>query len=86
MNIFFRSKHKKRSMKKSFLINFCKIHRKTLVPVFFFIKKETLTRVLPCRFCEISKKAFFTEFLQTAASDSFIETIWEHRTFTDFPV
>ena len=27
-------------------------------------KKETLTQVFPCEFCEISKNTFFTEHLQ----------------------
>ena len=33
-----------------------------------FLKKETLAQVFYCEFCEISKKAFFTEHLWTTAS------------------
>ena len=33
-----------------------------------FIKKETLTQVFTCEFCEISKNTFFTEYLRAAAS------------------
>ena len=58
MNIFFRCKHKKRSMKKSFLINFCKIHRKTLVPVFFLLKKRLWHRRFPVDFAKFLKKPF----------------------------
>ena len=29
-----------------------------------FIKKESLTQVFSCEFCEISKKTFFTEYLR----------------------
>ena len=33
-----------------------------------FIKKETLAQVFSCEFCEISKKAFFTERLWVITS------------------
>ena len=33
-----------------------------------FIKKETLTQVFSCEFCEISKSTFFTQHLRTIAS------------------
>ena len=33
-----------------------------------FIKKETLTQVFFCEFCEISKNTVFTEHLRMAAS------------------
>ena len=33
-----------------------------------FIKKETLTQVFSCQFCEISKNTFFTEHLWTTDS------------------
>ena len=33
-----------------------------------FIKKETLTQVFSCEFCEISKDTFSTEHLWVAAS------------------
>ena len=32
------------------------------------IKKETLTQVFTCEFCEISKNTFLTEHLRTTAS------------------
>ena len=38
-----------------------------------FIKKEILTPVLSCQFCEISKNTVFTEHLRVAASEHFIE-------------
>ena len=48
-------------------------HRYSIIKGFFracnFIKKETLAQVFPCEFCEISKTTFFTEHLQTTASD-----------------
>ena len=50
---------------------FRKIHRKTPVPGSFLIKllkKEALTQVLSCEFCEISKNVFFTEHLWATAS------------------
>ena len=34
-----------------------------------FIKKESLAQVFSCEFCEISKNTFFTEYLQTTASE-----------------
>ena len=34
-----------------------------------FIKKETLTKLFSCEFCEISKDIFFTEHLWVTASD-----------------
>ena len=34
-----------------------------------FIKKETLTQVFSCEFCEISKNTFFTEHLRATASE-----------------
>ena len=37
---------------------------------FFFIKKETLTQVFSCEFCEISKNSFLTEHLKATASAS----------------
>ena len=36
-----------------------------------FIKKDTLTQVLSCELCEISKKTFSTEHVRTAASVQF---------------
>ena len=34
------------------------------------IKKESLTRVFSCEFCEISKNTFFTEHLRTTAVET----------------
>ena len=39
-----------------------------------FIKKETLTQVFSCEFCEISKNTFFTEHLRTTASKEHLQT------------
>ena len=49
------------------------IHRKTPVPesrpeACNFIKKETLTQVFSCQFCEIFKNTFLTEHLRVTAS------------------
>ena len=33
-----------------------------------FIKKEALAQVFLCEFCEISKNAYFTEYLRETAS------------------
>ena len=33
------------------------------------IKKETLAQVFPCKFCEIFKNAFFTEYLWATTSE-----------------
>ena len=35
-----------------------------------FIKKETLTLVFSCEFCEISKNTFFTEHLRATISEN----------------
>ena len=37
-----------------------------------FIKKETLTQVFSCEFCEILKNTFLIEHLPTTASISYI--------------
>ena len=56
------------------LRNFAKFLGKHLCQSFFFEKvaglrkKETLTRVFSCEFCEIFKNTFFTEHLWTTAS------------------
>ena len=67
-------------MKKGVLRNFVKVTGKfTPVPGLFFnkvsalrpailLKKETLTQVLSCEFCKISKNTFFREHLWTTAS------------------
>ena len=73
MEIFTSKKqsHQRCSIRKAVLRNFAKIHRKHLPESFFnkvaglrpqacnFIKKETLTQVFSCGFCEISKVVFF---------------------------
>ena len=50
---------------KGVLRNFHKTCRKH----YYFIKKETLTQVFSCKFCEISKNTFFTGHLWTTASE-----------------
>ena len=42
-----------------------------------FIKKEPLTQVFSCEFCEISKNTFFTEHLWTTASAG-ISVYWQN--------
>ena len=51
------------------LLIFHNIHRKHLcLRPAIFIKKETLTQLFSCEFCEIFKNTFFTEHLWTTAS------------------
>ena len=67
----YRSSHWSCSLKKRWCYKFRKTHRKTPVPeteACNFIKKETLAHVFSCKFCEISKGAFFTDHLCTTAS------------------
>ena len=74
----FRSSHQRCSLSKGVLRNFAKFTGKHLCQSLFFnkvagaacnfIKKETLTQVFSCEFCEISKNTFFTEHLRTTAS------------------
>ena len=61
--------------KKRVLRNLTKITGKHLCQSLFlrpyaysFFKKQTLTHVFSCEFCQISKNTFFTEHLWTAAS------------------
>ena len=72
-----RSSHQRCSMKKVFLELLQNSQESTCSRVSFlikkaeacnFVKKETLAQVLSCDFCEISKNTFFTEHLQTTAS------------------
>ena len=66
-------------VRKVFLEILQNSHKNTCARVFFllkfirpqacnFIKKETLTQVFSCEFCEIFKKSLFTEHLQATAS------------------
>ena len=73
-----RSSHQRFSMKKGVLRNFAKFTKKHLHRGLFFDKvadlrpailsKETLAQMFSFKFCEISKKTFFTEHLWTDAS------------------
>ena len=66
-----RSSHQRCSVKKGILRNLAKFTGKHLCQSLFFnkvaggaynfIKKETLTQVFSCKFCEIFEKTFFTE-------------------------
>ena len=49
-----------------------------------FIKKETLTQVFCCEFCEVSKNTFFTEHLWTTASGTSIPHKFGLETFDYF--
>ena len=62
-----RSSHQKCSMKKGILRNFTKFTGKHLCQSFFF-KKEALTQMFSCEFCEICKSTFFTEQFWATAS------------------
>ena len=55
------------------LKNFAKFTGKHLCQRLFF-KQESLAQVLSSKFCEISKYIFFTEHLQTTASDFIYDT------------
>ena len=53
---------------KNVFLEVLQIHRKTSVPepqACNFIKKEALTQMFSCEFCEISKNTFFIEHLLT---------------------
>ena len=90
-----RSSHQRFSMKKGVLRNFAKFTKKHLHRGLFFDKvadlrpatlsKETLAQMFSCKFCEISKKTFFTEHLWTDASiwNSCLEwSYWRKRPST----
>ena len=75
-----RSSHQRCFVKKSVLRNFAKFTGKHLCQGLFFnkhlrpqpatlLKKETLTQLFPCEFCEISKNIFFTENLGATFSE-----------------
>ena len=52
-----------------------------------FIKKDTLTQVFFCEFCEIFKNTFFTEHLQTTAFvKKIVKNIKEQFKFNIFTV
>ena len=61
---FYRSSHRRRSIKEGVLRNFAKISPKACN----FIKKETLAQVFSCAFCKISKNTFSTKHVQTTGS------------------
>ena len=63
-----RSSHQRCSVRKDVVRNFAKFTRKHL-GVFNKVKKETLTQVFSCEFCEISKNTFFTKHPGATASD-----------------
>ena len=52
------------SVKKRVLRNFEKLTEKHLCQSLFFIKKETVAQVFPCKFCRVSKNTFLTEHLR----------------------
>ena len=72
----FRSNYQGCSVKKGVLRKFAKFTEKHLCQGLFFnkvvgacnfIKKEALTQVFSCEFCEISKNTFFTEHVWATA-------------------
>ena len=75
---FYRSSHRRSSVRKGVLRDFAKFTGNTCPRVSFliklhaqgwnFIKKEVLKQVFSCELCEISKSTFFTEHLQAIAS------------------
>ena len=78
MPLFFRSNHRRCSIRKGVLRNFTKFTGKHLCQSLFyrnsvpetcnFIKKETLAQVFSCEFCEISKNTIFIEHLRATVS------------------
>ena len=68
--LLFRSSHQRCSVRKGVLRNFAKSTGKYLCQSLFlnFIKKETLTQVFFCDFCEIFKNTFLTEHLRPTAT------------------
>ena len=79
MLIKLRSSHQRCSMKKDVLRNFTKFTGKHLCQSLFFNKVagllQTLAQVFSCKFCEISKNTFFTEYIWMTASKNF-RFIW----------
>ena len=75
---YLKSSHQRCSLKKGVLRNFAKLTGKHLCQSLFFnkvagaacnfIKKETLSQVFSCEFCDISKNTSLTEHLWTTAS------------------
>ena len=72
LKILYRSSHRRCSVKKGVPRNFAKFTGKYLCQSLFFnkvaIKKETLSQVFFCDFCEISRNTFFQNTLWTTAS------------------
>ena len=77
--------------KKSVLRNFTKFTEIHLCQRLFFnkvaglrslIRKETLAQVFSCKFCEISKKNFFTEDLRTTTASVSTSSLPSSRDFT----
>ena len=66
-----RSSQRSCSVRKVVLRKFAKFTRKHVCQSLYF-KKETVTQVFSCEFSEISKKAFFTEYLPTTASHAYV--------------
>ena len=68
--LHFRSSHQRCSVRKGVLRNFAKFTGKHLCQSLFFnfIKKETLTQMFFCNFCEIFKNTFLTEPLRPTAA------------------
>ena len=56
---------------KTFFRNFAKFIGNHLYQILFF-KKETVAQVFSCEFSEISKNAFFAEYLLTTASYAYV--------------
>ena len=65
--IWYRSSHRRFSVKKGVLRNFAKFTGKQLCQS-LLLKKESLAQVFSCEFFEISKNTFSTEHLRTTAS------------------
>ena len=79
-----RSSHRKCSVRKGVLRNFAKFTAIHLCQSLFFktrnfIKKETLTQVFSCEFCEISKNTFLTDHLWATASRRLRPEILSYR-------
>ena len=80
----FRSGHWRCSVKKRVLKNFAKFTGKHLCQSLFSnnVSSQSLALVFSCEFCEISKNTFFTEHLQTTASEHSIYQIFQISIFS----
>ena len=78
--LWYRSSHRRCSVRKSVLRNFVKYSGKHLCqnPFFskFFSKKQTLAQVFSCKFCRISKNTFLHNTAGQQLLKTFYAKLW----------